>query len=185
MPAIVMKFVPITVAILVIAATAASAQTRHRRVPHEAEHASPVAPTDKRDSVVAAPSTFAGKPYWLAMAQCGGIYFKLNLLYTDLAVRARSVKPDPRVNAEYTKKLNDAIETATTYFDATERFLMTDRGLERQDAVLAYDPQSRAEEDRLKTIDAALAATKVCPILYRACQQAYSKVCTETLAPES
>ena len=40
---------------------------------------------------------------------------------------------------------------------------MTDRGLERDDAVLTYDGQSRAAGDRLKTIDAALAAAKVVP----------------------
>ena len=97
-------------------------------------------------------------------------------------MRARSVKPDPRANAEYTKKLNEAIKTATVYFDATEHFLMTDRGLERTDAVLTYDGQSRAAGDRLKTIDAALAATKACPGLYQACQQAHSKECSETLA---
>ena len=61
-------------------------------------------PVDKRDSVVAAPGPFNGHPYWLALAQCGGIYFKLNVLYTDAAVHARVVKPDPRANAEYHQK---------------------------------------------------------------------------------
>ena len=55
----------------------------------------PAAPLDKRDSVVAAPGAFNGKPYWLALAQCGGTYFKLNVFYTDIATRAR-VKPDPK-----------------------------------------------------------------------------------------
>ena len=32
---------------------------------------------------------------------------------------------------------------------------MTDRGLDRVDAVLTYDEQSRAAGDRFKTIDAA------------------------------
>ena len=59
---------------------------------------------DKRDSLVAAPGPFNGRPYWLALAQCGGIYFKLNTLYTDAAVRARVVKPDPKANAELTPK---------------------------------------------------------------------------------
>ena len=44
---------------------------------------------------------------------------------------------------------------------------MTDRGVERVDAVLIYDPQSRAAGDRMKTVDAALAATLACPALYR------------------
>ena len=126
-----------------------------------------------------------GRPYWLALAQCGGIYFKLNVLYTDIAVHARAVKPDPKLNTEYTKKLNDAIKTATAYFDGAERFLMIDRGIERVDAVLIYDGQSRAAGERVKTIDAALAAAKVCPALYQACQEANPKACSETLAPMS
>ena len=40
---------------------------------------------------------------------------------------------------------------------------MTDRGLERADAVLTYDGQSRAAGERVKTIEAALAAAKVLP----------------------
>ena len=121
----------------------------------------------------------------MALAQCGGIYFKLNTLYTDVAVRARVIKPDPSANAEYTKKLNEAMRIATTYFNAAERFLTTDRGVERADAVLTYDAQSRAAGDRVPTIDAALAAAKACPALYRACQEAYPKACSETLAPMS
>ena len=171
---------------LAVAATGAQAQTarqkRDQRTP--SEPAVPAAvPVDKRDSVVAAPGAFTGRPYWLALSQCGGIYFKLNILYTDIAVRARVVKPDPRTNAEYSKKLTEAIKTATTFFDGAEHFLMTERGLERADAVLAYDGQSRAAGDRLKTIDAALAAAKACPALYQACQQAFAKQCGEPLAP--
>ena len=105
--------------------------------------------------------------------------------YTDAAVHARVVKPDPRANAEYTKKLHEAIRTATTYFNGAERFLMTDRGLERADAVLTYDGQSRATGERLKTVDAALAAARSCPALYQACQEAFSKQCSEPLAPTS
>jgi len=173
------------IAIALIAATSADAQTHRRRAPQEVEHAPPAVSIDKRDSVVAAPGAFNGRPYWLALAQCGGIYFELNTLYTDAAVHARVVKPDPKANAEFTKKLNEAIRIATTYFDATERLLMTDRGLERANAVLTYDAQSRAAGDRLKTIDAALAAAKACPALYQACQAAYPKACSETLVPMS
>jgi hypothetical protein len=164
----------------------ADAQTyrRQQREPKEVEHPAPAVPVDKRDSVVTAGS-FAGKPYWLALAQCGGIHFKLNVLYTDIAVHARVVKPDPKLNAEFTKKLNDAIRTATVFFNAAERFLMTDRGLERVDAVLIYDEQSRAAGDRVKTIDAALAAAQACPALYAACQQNNAKACSEPLSPMS
>lgn len=175
------------VVILIAAMVAASAngQTRHRRErePKEAERPPPAVSIDKRDTVVALPGAFAGKPYWLALAQCGGAYFKLNVLYTALAVQARAVKPDPKLNTEYTKKLNDAIKTATAFFTGAERFLMTDRGIERIDAVLIYDGQSRAVADRIKTIDAALNAAKACPALYQACQDAHGKACTESLGP--
>jgi hypothetical protein len=170
-----------------LAATVADAQTQRRqqREPKNVEHPAPPAPVDKRDSVVTAAGAFTGKPYWLALAQCGGIYFKLNVLYTDIAVHARVTKPDPKLNAEVTKKLNDAIRIATVYFNAAERYLMTDRGLERVDAVLIYDEQSRAAGDRLKTIDTALAAAQACPALYAACQGSNAKACSEPLSPAS
>jgi hypothetical protein len=159
----------------------------HRREHRETEPdavAAPVIP-DRRDSLVASVDGLNGRPYWLALAQCGGIYFKLNILYTDAAVRARVVKPDPKANAELTTKLHQAISTATAYFEGAEHFLVTDRGLERADAVLTYDGPSRAEGDRSKTIEAALAATRSCPALYQACQRAFPKQCSEPLAPAS
>jgi hypothetical protein len=172
---------------LTIAATSVHAQAwrqkREQRRPPEP--ATPAMPIDKRDSLVAMPGAFSGHPYWLALAQCGGIYFKLNVLYTDVAVRARVVKPDARVNAEYTKKLTEAIKTATTFFDGAEHFLMADRGIERSDAVLTYDGQSRAAGDKVKTVDAALAAAKSCPALYQACRETFAKQCNESLAPTS
>ena len=185
MPRTIVKAVLLLAAL--VAATGAAAQTRHRseRQPKEVERLVPPPPVDKRDSVVAAVGAFTGRPYWLALAQCGGTYFKLNQLYTDIAVHARAVKPDPKINAEYTKKLNEAIRTATVFFDGAERFLMTERGLERVDAVLIYDAQSRAAGDRVKTIDAALNAAKACPVLYEACQRAYPKACSEPLTPMS
>jgi hypothetical protein len=178
MPSLVAKAALLTLALVV--AAGADAQTRHKRSePREAEHPPPAASIDKRDSLVVGESAFKGRPYWLALAQCGGIYFKLNLFYTDAAVHARVVKPDPKAAAEYTKMLSAAIKTATTYFNGAERFLMTDRSIERADAVLTYDPQSRAEEDRLKSVDAALAAAPACPVLYQACQRAFPKACSE------
>ena len=182
MPGMIAKTVLLTVALMI--ATGAYAQTtHHKRERRAVEPPIPAVPIDKRDSVAAVPGAFNGRPYWLALAQCGGIYFKLNIFYTDAAVHARVVKPDPRANAEYTKKLNEAIRTATTYFDGAEHFLMNDRELERADAVLTYDGQSRAAGERLKTVEAALAAAKACPALYQACQQAYSKQCYEPLPP--
>ncbi len=182
MPGIIARCALIAIALIV--ATSADAQRYRRRAPREVEHAPPVS-ADKRDSIVAAPAPFNGRPYWLALAQCGGIYFKLNALYTDAAVHARVVKPDPHANAEFTKKLNEAINVATIYFNAAENFLRTERGLERYDAILTYDGQSRAAGDRVRTIDAALAAAKACPALYRACQAAHFKECSEPLAPLS
>lgn len=172
-------------AIAFIVAASAAAQTRHKRAPTEEEPPAPPVAGDKRDAMVAAPGAFSGRPYWLALARCGGTYFKLNALYTDAAVHARVVNPDPRANAEFTRKLNEAIRIATTYFDAAERFLATDRGLDRDNAVLTYDGQSRAAGDRVKTIEAGLAAAKACPALYQACEQAHPKACSEKLAPMS
>jgi hypothetical protein len=170
--------------IALVAVTTADAQTRRQPAQREATPAVPPPSSDKRDSVVAAPGAFNGKPYWLALAQCGGAYFKLNVFYTDIATHAR-IKPDPKTAAEYTKKLTDAIKIGTMYFNGAERFLMADRGVERVDAVLTYDPQSRAAGDRLKTVDAALAAAQTCPALYDACQAAYPKACSERLPPAS
>ena len=172
---------------LVAAASSADAQRRfrHRHIPRETERTVPAVSVDKRDSLVPAPSAFQGRPYWLALAQCGGMYFKLNVLYTDAAVHARVIKPDPHANAEYTRKLNEAIRTATTYFDGAENFLRGDRQLDRDSAVLTYDGQSRTAGDRVKTIEAGLAAVKACPALYQACRSGHPKICNETLAPLS
>ena len=172
-------------ALAFIVAASAAAQTRHRRAPTEDEPPAPPVAGDRRDTVVPAPGTFSGRPYWLALAECGGFYFKLNVLYTDAAVHARVVNPDPRANAEFTRKLNEAIKIATTYFGAAERFLAVDRGLDRDNAVLTYDGQSRAAGDRVVTIDAGLAAAKACPALYEACREAYPKACSARLAPLS
>ena len=175
----------ILLAAALVAAASANAQTRHRREPRETDKPAPPPPlsVDKRDSLVQAPGAFTGRPYWLALAQCGGLYFKLNTLYAADAVQARVVKPDPRATADYTRKLTEAIKTASVYFNGAERMLMTDRGIERSDAVLVYNGQSAAAGDRVKTIDAALAATNVCPALYQACQEAFPKACNETVAP--
>jgi hypothetical protein len=170
-----------------IAATSADAQTTpKKRVRSQSDRPSAAVPLDKRDSVVAAPgSPYHGRPYWQALGSCGGIYFKLNMLYTDIAVRARSVKPNPKIHAEYAKKLDVASKIATVYYVAAERFLTTDRGLDRAGAIMTYDVKAREAGSRLTTIDAAVAATKPCPALYEACQQAYPKICTETAPPTS
>ena len=99
-PATVARLVNAVLLVTILAAaTGAEAQTHHRRErgssSSESDRPAPAVPVDKRDSVVTAPGPYMGRPYWLALAQCGGIYFKLNVLYTDIAVHARVVKPDP------------------------------------------------------------------------------------------
>jgi hypothetical protein len=185
LPRAIVGMAVLALAVMTGARNALAQTTRHKAAPKPSEQAAPPVPVDKRDSVVTAPGPFTGRPYWLALAQCGGIYFKLNVLYTDAAVHARVVKPDPRANAEFTKKLTEAINIATTYFDSAEHFLMAQRGIERAEAVLTYDGQSRAAGERLKTIEAALAAAKDCPALYQACREAFSKQCSEQLSPLS
>ena len=175
----------LALAVLAGATDALAQATRRKPPPKPPEPPAPAIPIDKRDSVVTTPGLFNGRPYWLALAECGGIYFKLNIFYTDAAVHARVVKPDPHANAEFSKKLKEAIDVATTYFNGAEHFLMAQRGLERADAVLTYDKTSRAAGDRLKSIDAALAAAKDCPAVYHACQEAFSKQCSEPLSPLS
>lgn len=159
-------------------------QSSPKRPRETREKAAPAAPADKRDSVIAmSGSPYNGRAYWVALAQCGGIYFKLNTLYADGAVRTRVIKPDPKANAEFTKDLNEAIKTATAYFVGAERFLTTDRALEKPDAILTYDGRSREAGDRVKTIDAALAAAKSCYALYQTCREAFPKACSEANLP--
>lgn len=182
MPGTVAKLAVVALALVV--ATSATARRVRRHAPRKIEQPPPVS-VDKRDTIVAAPGQFVGQPYWLGLAQCGGIYFKLNMLYTDAAIRARVVKPDPHVDATDTKRLNEAINIATVYFDAAENFLRTDRDLGRDDAILTFDPQSEEAADQIKSIDAGLAAAQKCPALYQACEAAYAKMCSEKLMPLS
>ena len=181
MPALTLKAVLIGLA-LTLAAGGTQAQTRQKRQQNPPPPAEPAIPVDRRDTLVVAPGPYNGKPYWLALAQCGGIYFKLNVLYTDAAVHARIDRPDPRANSEFSKKLTEAIRTGTVYFVGAEHFLMADRKIERADAVLTYDPQSAASGERFKTIDAALAGAKACPALYQVCQETFPKHCSERLS---
>jgi hypothetical protein len=170
-------------AILAVALAQTAAAQTHRRAKKEAAPA-PSAPADKRDRAVAAPGTiFNGRAYWQAAAQCGGIYFKLGLIYSDGAVRAKVVKPDPAAYASLTKDADTANRTATAFFDAAERFLIADRKLGRDEAVITYDPVSTASGDRVKTAEAATQAAKPCPELYLACHGAFPQVCSEKAMP--
>jgi len=174
-----------TIAIAAILSVAlsslAAAQTKPRSSKEEA--APPTAPADKRDRVVSAPGTaFNGKAWWQAAATCGGIYFKLGTVYSDAAIRAKVVKPDPAAYASLTKDADGASKTATAFFEAAERFLVADRKLARDEAVMAYDAVASANGDRLKTIDAAAQAARPCAELYSTCRSAFPRVCDDTAA---
>lgn len=151
-----------------------------RKKERDREQPAPAMPADKRDSLVAAPGTpYHGRAYWLALAQCGGIYFRLNTLYSEAAIQTKVVKPDAAASARYTKEADGASKTATAYFVSAERFLTSDRGLSKEEAILTYDPRASEAGDRLKTVEAALQAARACPALYRACHAAFPKTCPE------
>ena len=146
--------------VALFAATSVYAQTRHHRErePKETEHPAPAVSVDKRDTVVQASGAFSGHPYWLALAQCGGIYFKLNVLYTAVAVRARVVSPDPKVNSEYTEKLNDAIKMCFQegMVDFTENLRqLVDRGDVDKAVALEVAPSPEQLKMALKGIKVA------------------------------
>jgi hypothetical protein len=152
--------------------------------PKKGEQAAPApTPSDKRDRTVAAPgSPFNGRAFWQAAAQCGGIYFKLNSAYSDAAISAKVIKPDPAAFTRLSREADGAAATATAFFDAAERFLVADRKLARDEAVMTYDPVANSAGDRLKSIDAALQAAKPCPELYKACRSAHPQICNDAAA---
>ena len=152
--------------------------------PKKGEQAAPApTPADKRDRTVAAPgSPFNGRAFWQAAAQCGGIYFKLGTVYSDQAVRAKVTKPDPAAYAAFTKQADEASKTATVFFTAAERFLIADRKLGRDEAVMTYDPLASQNGDRLKTAEAAVQAALPCAELYKTCRGAFPQVCNDSAA---
>ena len=169
-------------AILTIALSSlAEAQTKRRE--KKEEQAPPPASADKRDRVVSAPGTFFnGRAYWQATATCGGIYFKLGSVYSDAAIRAKVVKPDPAAFASLSRDADGASKTATAFFEAAERFLTADRKLARDEAVITYDVVASASGDRLKTAEAAVQAAKPCAELYTTCRSAFPQMCNDTRA---
>ena len=176
---------PIAIAaMLLIALSSAAAEGKRRTKKQEQETAAPVTtPADKRDRVVAAPGTpFNGRAYWQAAAQCGGIYFKLGTVYSEAAIKAKVVKPDPAAYASLSKEADGANKTATAFFVAAERFLVADRKLTRDEAVIVYDPVSSASGDRVKSAEAGVLAAKACPDLYKTCRGAFPQVCSDTIA---
>jgi hypothetical protein len=171
----------IKAAVIVLVATlmieSVVAEGRRKR---EQEKAPPPSPPDRRDRLVNAPGTpFHGRPYWQALAECGGIYFKLNTLYSNAAIMAKVSKPDPAANARLSKQSDAARRAATIFFDAAERFLVADRGLAREQAVMTYDVRATEEGERQKTAEAGEQAAKPCPALYQTCRDAFAKMCSD------
>lgn len=159
---------------------AAQQGSRSKREREQREKAAPPPPPDKRDRLVNAPGTpFHGRPYWQVLAQCGGIYFKLNTLYANAAIQAKVVKPDPTANARFSKQSDSARRTATAFFEAAERILMADRGIPREQAAVTYDARANEEGERQKSAETAEQATKPCPALYQTCREAFAKICSE------
>jgi hypothetical protein len=168
-----------TIVTVVLASLMAQAATR----PKKSEPAPAPTPGDKRDRIVTAPGTpFHGRAYWQAAAQCGGIYFKLNSVYSDAAISAKVIKPDPAAYTRFTKEAEAASIAATRFYEASEYFLVADRKLGRDDAVLTYDPVANSAGERLKSIDAALQAAKPCAELYQTCRGVHPQICSETTA---
>ena len=110
------RFVSSVLVIVALASCGAEAAPR----PKKGEQAAPApTPGDKRDRVVTAPgSPFNGRAYWQAVAQCGGIYFKLNTAYSDAAISAKVIRPDPAAYTRLTKEAETAAMAATVFFDA-------------------------------------------------------------------
>jgi len=171
--------------LVALSSVADAASRRRTKNTKKQEEAAPApAPIDKRDRVVnAAGTAFNGRAYWQATAQCGGIYFRLGTLYSDAAVRAKVIKPDPAAYTSLTKDADAANRSATAFFEATERLLIADRKLNREEAVTTYDGVSSASGDRLKTAEAAIGAAKPCLELYQTCHSAYPQVCSERSLP--
>jgi hypothetical protein len=177
-----MRLRAVTLIALAIAATLSTADAA-RRIKKQEDAAPAPTPGDKRDRVVTAPGTpFNGRAFWQAAAQCGGIYFRLNTLYSDAAISAKVIKPDPAAFTRLSKDADGASVNATAFFDVSERFLVADRKVSREDAVVTYDNVAHTAGDRFKSVEAALQGAKPCPELYRVCRGAFPQVCNDAAA---
>jgi len=177
-----MRLRAVTLIALAIAATLSTADAA-RRLKKQEDAAPAPTPGDKRDRVVTAPGTpFNGRAFWQAAAQCGGIYFRLNTLYSDAAISAKVIKPDPAAFTRLSKDADGASVNATAFFDVSERFLVADRKVSREDAVVTYDNVAHTAGDRFKSVEAALQGAKPCPEFYRVCRGAFPQVCNDAAA---
>ena len=177
-----MRLRAVTLIALAIAATLSTADAA-RRLKKQEDAAPAPTPGDKRDRVVTAPGTpFNGRAFWQAAAQCGGIYFRLNTLYSDAAISAKVIKPDPAAFTKLSRDADGASVNATAFFDVSERFLVADRKVSREDAVVTYDNAAHTAGDRFKSVEAALQGAKPCPEFYRVCRGAFPQVCNDATA---
>jgi len=177
-----MRLRAVTLIALAIAATLSTADAA-RRLKKQEDAAPAPTPGDKRDRVVTAPGTpFNGRAFWQAAAQCGGIYFRLNTLYSDAAISAKVIKPDPAAFTKLSRDADGASVNATAFFDVSERFLVADRKVTREDAVMTYDNVAHSAGDRFKSVEAALQAAKPCAELYKVCRGAFPQVCNDSSA---
>ena len=177
-----MRLRAVTLIALAIAATLSTADSA-RRIKKQEDAAPAPTPGDKRDRVVTAPGTpFNGRAFWQAAAQCGGIYFRLNTLYSDAAISAKVIKPDPAAFTKLSRDADGASVNATAFFDVSERFLVADRKVTREDAVMTYDNVAHSAGDRFKSVEAALQAAKPCAELYKVCRGAFPQVCNDSSA---
>ena len=177
-----MRLRAVTLIALAIAATLSTADAA-RRLKKQEDAAPAPTPGDKRDRVVTAPGTpFNGRAFWQAAAQCGGIYFRLNTLYSDAAISAKVIKPDPAAFTRLSRDADGASVNATAFFDVSERFLVADRKVSREDAVVTYDNVAHTAGDRFKSVEAALQGAKPCPEFYRVCRGAFPQVCNDATA---
>ena len=152
----------------------------HAAPRRQQQQTAPVQPGDRRDRTVVAPGTpFHGKAYWQAAAQCGGVYFKLGTIYSENAIKAKVVKPDPAAYANLSKTANTTARTATAFFEAAEHFLIADRKVARDEAVLTYDAAATAAGERVKSLETGAAAAKPCPELYQTCRAAHPQMCND------
>lgn len=172
-------------AMLAMSIGIAEAQTKKRTREREKDRPPAAQPADKRDRMVNAAGTpFHGRAYWLALSQCGGIYFRLGTLYEEAAIQAqiRAGKQNPKIGSDFLSRAAAARKTATSFFVGAENFLMADRSLSKEDAILTYDPRAAEAGDRLKSVDAALQAAQPCPALYQTCHSEFVKICPGILA---
>jgi choline kinase len=92
------------------------------------------------------------------------------------------IKPDPAAFTRLSKDADGASVNATAFFDVSERFLVADRKVTREDAVMTYDNVAHSAGDRFKSVEVALQAAKPCPELYNVCRGAFPQVCNDASA---